>query len=320
MNQKQKHLEKLRAVIRLKHFSLSTERTYLLWVSKFWDHARTLPAEMPREKKVESFLTTMARRGCAASTQNQAFNAIVFFFKSALEQPLGDIRALRAKRPAVHRIAPTRQQTIELLNAVRDQGGYPTRLIARLLYGCGLRVCEPLNLRIKDVDLENSRLLLWETKGGKCRTVAIPCSLADDIRAQIKVARAVWERDIRARLPVAMPGLLARKYPSRAMAWTWAWLFPAHAPCRDPRTGTLVRWRCHEANVQRAVKEAAAKVGLAGLITPHNLRHAYGTHVADAGANMRDLQSALGHKSLETTMGYVHSNGLRVLSPLDAAV
>jgi site-specific recombinase XerD len=208
---------------------------------------------------------------------------------------------------------------VALIRAVSDVGGYPTSLIARLLYGAGLRVSEPLNLRIKDVDLAGSRLRLWETKGGQCRIVALPCSVAEDLRAQMKRARAVWEQDVRSGLPVAMPGRMAEKARGNAMAWSWAFVFPAHAPCRHPRTGEAVRWRCHECNVQRAVKAAAAKVGLAGLITPHNLRHAYATHVIDSGASVRDVQSALGHKSLETTQGYVHPDGLRVHSPLDTA-
>ncbi len=320
MNQRLKHLELLRDVIRRKHYSLETERTYILWVAKFWDFALTLPREMTREKKVEAFLTAEAKRGCAASTQNQAFNAVVFFFKEALGEPLGDVRALRAKRKAVLRVAPSREETLALLREVKDQGGYPCGLIARLLYGCGLRVSEPLNLRIKDVDIAGSRLRLWETKGGQCRVVSLPCSLAEDLRGQMKLARAVWERDVRAGLPVAMPGRMAVKARGNAFSWGWAWLFPAHAPCRHPRTTEAVRWRCHEANVQRAVKAAAAKVGLAGLITPHNLRHAYATHVIDAGASVRDVQSALGHKSLETTQGYVHPDGMRVASPLDVAM
>lgn len=316
MSQKQKHLEKLRDVIRRKHYSLATERTYLLWVGKFWDFALGMPREMSREKKVEAFLTAEARRGCAASTQNQAFNAIVFFFKEAVGEALGDVKALRAKRAAVLRVAPSREETIALLRVVPDLGGYPCNLIARLLYGCGLRVCEPLNLRVKDVDFEGSRLRLWETKGGQCRVVSMPCSVAEDLRAQMKLARAVWEQDARAGLPVAMPGRLAVKARGNALAWGWAWVFPAHAPCRHPRTGEVVRWRVHESNVQRAVKAAAAKVGLGGIITPHNLRHAYATHVIDAGASVRDVQSALGHKNLETTQGYVHPDGLRVRSPL----
>jgi integrase len=319
MTHKQKALESMRDVIWRKHYSIETARTYLLWFGKFWDYALTLPRELSREKKLEAYLTAEAKRGCAAATQDQAFNAICFYFKEVLCEPLDNVKALRVKRPPVLRVAPSREETIALLGEVRDVGGYPTRLIARLLYGCGLRVSEPLNLRIKDVDLEGSRLMLWETKGGQCRVVKLPCAVSEDLRAQIKLARAVWEQDVRAGLPVAMPGRLAEKARGNAFAWGWAWVFPAHGTCRHPRTGETVRWRCHECNVQRAVKAAAAKVGLGGLITPHNLRHAYATHVMDAGGNVRDLQSAMGHKSLETTQIYAHSDGLRVVSPLDAA-
>jgi site-specific recombinase XerD len=181
-----------------------------------------------------------------------------------------------------------------------------------------LRVCEPLNLRVKDVDIDRLQLRLWETKGSKCRVVPIPVALVEDLRAQMKVARAMWERDQRSGLPVALPGLWRKKAKGHAKAWGWFWLFPAHGSCVDERSGLTVRWRCHEANVQRAVKRAAEKIGMGGMITPHNLRHAYGTHVMECGGNVCDLQQAMGHKYLETTQGYVHSDGLRVASPLDA--
>jgi len=317
MSQKTIHLEKLRDVIRLKHFSLSTERTYMLWVSKFWDAALAMPPDWSRERKVEEFLTAEAKRGCAASTQNQAFNAIIFFFKTVMGNEMKHITPRRDKRQPTLEVAPTVAETHALIENVPNLGGYPTNLIARLLYGCGMRVNEPLMLRIKDVDLEHGRLRLWDTKGGQCRTVTMPATLIDDIRAQMKIARAMWEADAKAKLGVPLPHLMERKAPSNVFAWGWYWLFPAHKPCVHPRTGQMVRWRCHEANVQRAVKIAAKAVGLDGVITPHNLRHAYGTHVVDAGASVRDVQSALGHKSIETTMGYVHPDGLRIVSPLD---
>lgn len=319
MKQKEWQLQRLVDVIRRKHYSLATERTYCGWVARFWDAALTMPRSWSRETKIEAFLTALAKGDCAASTQNQAFDAIRFFFGEVLREPLGDINALRAKRAPTLRVAPDHATTLALLKAVPNVGGYPTNLIGRLLYGCGMRVSEPLKLRLKDVDLARSRLLIYQAKGNQCRVVALPCSVVRELQAQMALAEKMWEADVLAGLPVSMPNRLDRKSPRNALARSWYYVFPALRPCRHPRTGVAVRHHMHEANIQRAVRFAADKVGLAGIITPHNLRHAYGTHTMENGANIRDVQSALGHKQLETTMGYVHADGLRVASPLEVA-
>jgi integron integrase len=254
----------------------------------------------------------LAHRQCSASTQNQAFNALLYLYEQVLGEKLQDIRALRAKRSRTHRTALSREITLKLLDGVRDEAGYPTRLIARLLYGCGLRVSEPLNLRVKDVDLAHSRLIIRGAKGGQDRTVMLPCSLATELVTQMKAARAMWERDQTSGLPVEVPGELARKYPRAPFAWQWAWVFPSRVPCDHPRTGERVRYRMHEANVQRAVKKSATALGLDSLATPHVLRHCWATHQLDQGANIRDVQEQLGHKDVETTMLYTHPDTSRL--------
>ena len=212
------------------------------------------------------------------------------------------------------RHAPTIGEIQALLQTVRDEGSYPTNLIVRLLYGCGLRVAEPLNLRVKDVNLVRSSLCIRAAKGGKDRVVALPSSLIPDMVQQMDSARLVWRRDKQNAIPVMLPHRLARKYPD-TNSWPWAWLFPAHHYCRDPRTGQNVRYRMHEANVQRAVRNARLKLGISVL--PHELRHGYATHCLERGTNPRAIQQAMGHKSLETTMGYLHAESLSVPSPLD---
>jgi site-specific recombinase XerD len=186
----------------------------------------------------------------------------------------------------------------------------------RILYGCGLRVSEPLNLRIKDIDLENSRLVIREAKRNKDRVVALECSLVSEIQEQLRIARRFYELDHERNIPVPLPGLLAKKYRSAPLAWQWYWLFPSKTTCLHPRTGETVRWRMHEANVQMCVREAARIAGLDGAITPHNLRHAYATHLMDRGVNMKSLAEAMGHESIETTAGYCHASALSVPSPL----
>jgi len=306
-------------LIRFRHYALGTEKDYCLVIGSYIDwlvkHGRDLPDSRAR---VEAYLTAMAHRGCAASTQNKAFNALLFLYEQVRKEKLPEIQALRAKQSRHKRTALSREQTLALLNEVKDVGGYPVRLVAWMLYGCGLRVTEPLNLRIKDIDTAAWRLTLRGCKGGKDRTVILPEILRPALARQIEFARAVWKKDRETDLPVEVPGLLARKYPKAPHAWQWFWLFPAHAPCQHPRTNETVRWRMHEVNVQRGVKKAAEKLGLDGLATPHVLRHCCATHILDAGGNVRDVQSLLGHASLETTMIYVHGDGERVRSPLDA--
>jgi len=239
------------------------------------------------------------------------------FFSTArvLGQTLGNINSLRAKRPVHARHAPTVADTRLLLQTIRNVGVYPTKLISRLLYGCGMRVSEPLNLRIKDVNLDQFRLCIHGAKGGTDRFVALPVSLVADLKKQMEHARVICKQDKQDGIPLMLPHRLARKYPEYQFSWRWAWLFPAHFPCRDPRTDKLVRYRMHEGNVQRAVKYARRKLGTSVL--PHELRHGYAIHCLERGINPRAIQQAMGHNSLETTVGYMQAEALSVCSPLD---
>jgi integron integrase len=309
-------IHRLRGVIRRQHKAISTESSYVYWLRQYMWSLRFMPESLTSEQKLERFLTRLARnRSISASSQNQALNAIVFFYKEVIHQPVGRIDALRAKRPQHMRHAPTVAETSALLEVIPNVRQYPTNFIARLLYGCGLRVSEPMNLRIKDVNLHRSRLCIRGAKGGNDRMVSLPGSLVPELKQQLHLARALWQRDQHNRIPVMLPGQLACKYPEYQFSWPWAWLFPAHNTCRHPRTGAIVRYRMHEANVQIAVRIARRKLGISVL--PHELRHGYATHCLERGANPRAIQAAMGHKSLETTMGYLHAESLSVVSPLE---
>ncbi len=179
------------------------------------------------------------------------------------------------------------------------------------------RVSEPLELRIKDVDLAGARLTIRSAKGNKDRIVPLPQCVAGELEVQLRVARAVLKSDAVAKVPVALPTMLAAKYPKAAFQEQWAWLFPAQAPSTHPRTGERIRWRLHEVSIQRAVRAAAAKAGIAVRVTPHVLRHSYATHAHASGAPPRDLQEVLGHGKLETTMRYLKP-AFGIVSPLDA--
>lgn len=310
---------RLQKVIRRQHKSLRTEEAYVYWLKRYMTALDHMPSTLTSEQKVDRFLTGLAgNRATAASTQHQAFNAVVFFYKDVLGQPLQSLAPLRVRRPAHLRHAPTVPEVQALLQAVPDVSGYPTNLVARLLYGCGFRVAEPLNLRIKDVSLKQSTLSIMSPKGGKDRMIRLPEPLKAEIAQQMQSAYSLWQQDQRNRIPVELPHLLGRKYPEYQFAWPWAWLFPAKCPCRHPRTGQIVRYRMHEANVQRAIKQARRKLGI--MVLPHELRHGYATHCLEAGVNPRAIQQAMGHASLETTMGYLHAESLSVRSPLETVL
>lgn len=309
-------IKQLRDVVRRKHLAFSTEQNYAQWLTRFsrFVMERCSPAMLPAQK-MELFLTQLARQNVSASTQNQAFCALLFFYRDVLKVEVGKVDSLRAKKPVHLRYAPELGEVKQLLAQVQDTGGYPTRLIVKLIYGCGLRVSEPLNLRVKDVLLSESKLVIRAAKGGKDRFVSLPCCLSGELRAQLAFAKSVAEQDRLNGLPVALPGLLARKYPHWQFSPKWAFLFPSRTPCRHPRSGVTVRWRCLEVNVQRCVRAAARPLGLD--ITPHHLRHAYATHCLNGGQNPRAIQQAMGHSQLETTMGYLHAEALSVRSPLE---
>jgi integron integrase len=309
-------IDLLRKSIRLRHLSCSTEQTYVYWCVQFFRFLRTVDPAISSERKIEQWLTSLALRDVSASTQNQAFNAVLYFYRQCLRVALKDISALRAKRGQRVRRAPSVDEVRRMLAALVDADGYSTTLVVKLLYGCGLRVSEPLNLRVRDVDLDGSRLTIRGSKGDKDRVVHLPCSLAEPMRAQIAAALVVWQADRANGLPVKLPNRIAQKYPAAQFSRQWAYVFPLRKPCRDPRDEKLVRYRMLDSAVQRAVRRACVAAGVE--IMPHELRHAYATHCLNRGHNPRAIQIAMGHAHLETTMGYLHAEALSVHSPLDA--
>jgi integrase len=307
----------VRAKIRLKHYSLATEDAYCAWIARYYDYCRSLGPEMSHEEKAEAYLSHLAVVGrVAARTQNQALSAMLFLYKEVLGELLGDIDGMRAKRPIHERMAPSREQIRAFRAAVVDSDHTPARLLVDLLYGCGLRVAEPLELRVKDILWSERQLLVRAAKGGKDRRVPIPTACLGPLKVQVDKARSAWERD-RANSPkvgVTLPFQLGKKYPKSAFDWSWFWVFPAPGHCIDPRSGALVHYHLLYDSLQRAVREAALKANLAIPISPHVLRHAYATHSREAIEALRQL---MGHNSIETTAGYRHPVVEAATNPLD---
>jgi integron integrase len=268
---------------------------------------------------IREFLEHLAvERNISASTQNQAFSALLFLYQSALGRPLGDLRdTIRARRPARLPVVLSRAEVRRLLEGLE---GTP-QLIVKLLYGTGLRLMEGLRLRVKDLDFDRRQIVVREGKGDKDRTVMLPEQLVQPLRAHLGRVESLWKTDRENAVPgVMLPTALERKLPQAGKEWGWMWVFPAKRLARDPRSGIVRRHHTHELAIQRSVKTASRLVRIAKRVGCHTLRHSFATHLLEGGTDIRSVQELLGHKSLETTQIYTHvmeRPGVGVRSPLD---
>jgi integron integrase len=320
MKKREEVIEMVRNKIRLRHLSMSTEDSYCGWIARYYDFTRRLPGAMKPEKKAEAFLTDLATtRRVAAKTQNQALAAVLFLYSAVLEKPLGNVSPLRAKAPVHERSAPSREQVRLFRSAVRDTPQTPARLLVDLIYGTGMRVSEPLELRIKDILWDERQIAIRDAKGGKDQRVPIPKACMEPLRLQMERARTLWELDRKdsPEVGVPLPFQLAKKYPSAQFSLAWFWMFPAAEHCNDPYTGHRTRFHLLVDSLQRCVKAAADSVQLGGLISAHVLRHAFATHMLAGGTDVRTIAELMGHESLETTAGYLHPNVASARNPLD---
>lgn len=312
-------LEQVRQGIRVRHYSLRTEKAYIYWVRRF---VRFAGLRHPRElgaAEVQGFLTHLAVDGkVAASTQNQALAALLFLYREVLEAPLPWLDSVvRARRPARLPVVFDRETVRRVLSLL---SGSPW-VVASLLYGSGLRLQECLQLRIKDVDLVRLEIVVRDGKGAKDRVTMLPAALVPHLERHLEQVRTLFEADRTAGRPgVSLPNALRRKYPQAATAWGWQYLFPARALCRDPYSGETVRHHLYPQTVQRAV---ASAVHAAGIVKPagcHTFRHCFATHLLEDGYDIRTVQELLGHADVKTTMIYTHvlnRGGRAVRSPLD---
>jgi len=312
-------LGRFEACMRLRRYSLRTEESYRDWIRRYLRfHGDAAPGSLA-EAEVREFLEYLAvARNVSASTQNQALSALLFLYGTVLEQPLGDIAdVVRARPPQRLPVVLSRGEVQRLLDVMEGTLG----LIARVLYGTGLRLMEGLRLRVKDVDFERGQIVVREGKGEKDRVVMLPVALRDPLKSHLARVRVLWESDRAGDLPgVWMPDALDRKYPEAGKEWTWMWVFPAKRLGLDPRTGIQRRHHAHETAVQRAVKGAARLARIEKKVGCHTFRHSFATHLLERGTDLRSVQELLGHNSVETTQIYTHvmrRPGIGVLSPLD---
>ena len=312
-------LDRVRHAIRVRHFAIRTEQTYVDWAKRFilFDDKRH-PQDMGAAE-VEAFLTHLAvERGVAAATQSQAKAALLFLYREVLGEQLpwldGVVSAKASRRLPV--VLTPRE-----VGAMLAEMSGTTGLLASLLYGTGMRLLEALRLRVKDIEFERRELLVRDGKGGKDRVAVLPENMMLPLREQLAHARALHERDLHAgHGAVWLPDALAVKYPRAARAWGWQWAFPSAARSVDPRSGIERRHHLNETSIQKSVAGAARRAGIAKPCSPHVLRHSFATHMLQAGYDIRTVQELLGHSDVQTTMIYTHvlnRGGRGVLSPLD---
>jgi integron integrase len=312
-------LEAVRREIRARHFSIRTEQQYVYWIRGFVRHFGLRHPRQMGAAEVQAFLSVLANeRRVSASTHNQALSALLFLYRAVLKQELPWLDQLeRPRRPQRLPVI----LTVDEVQAVLARLDGEHALLARLLYGTGMRIMEALRLRVKDVDFARRTLVVREGKGSKDRALMLPDALAGSLRGQLAASRAIWIRDrADARPGVEMPDALARKYPQAALSWPWHWVFPQATLAVCPRSGVRRRHHLFDQTFQRAFKRAVLAAGLHKPATPHSLRHAFATHLPQAGYDIRTVQELLGHSDVSTTMIYTHVlkvGGMGVRSPLD---
>ena len=316
-----KLLDEVRDVMRLRHYSIHTERTYCDWIKRYIRyHDMTSRQDLiDGEARIESFLTHLAvDKDVAPSTQNQAMNALVFLYKHVLKQSLDqEINAVRANRKITIPVVMTREEVAQIIALME---GVP-QLVVKLLYGSGLRIMEAARLRVQDIDYNFKQITVRSGKGAKDRITTFPISVIPLLQNHLAKVRVIHNRDLEQGYgEVYLPNALARKYPNAAKEWNWQYVFPARNISVDPRGGKVRRHHVDPSVINKAIKAAVHKAGLTKRISAHTFRHSFATHLLQRGTDIRTIQALLGHKDVATTMIYTHVlqlGGQGVLSPLD---
>ena len=316
-----KLLDIVRDTIRMKHYSIKTEVIYVGWIKRYIIyHNKRHPKDMGKVE-IEQFLTFLAvENKVSAATQNQAFNSILFLYKEILSIDLknDNIQALRAKeRKHIPVVLSIEKVKIIILNT---KGIY--QIMLKLMYGCGLRMSELLNLRIKDIDFDFNKVYIYNSKSQKDRTVPLPFKIKEDILKQIEKVKNIHSSDIiNGYGSVELPYAMEKKSPKAKFEVKWQYLFPMEKISKDPRSEIRRRHHILEVTFSRNIKSAIKESNIDKRVSSHTFRHSYATHLLQHGTDIRSIQELLGHKSIETTMIYTHVvkelNKDDIKSPLD---
>jgi len=300
-----KYIEELKKTLRLKHYSIRTEQTYEDWSRRYLKYCREMEYDPQDGSSVKLYLTYLAvKQDVASATQDQAFNSILFLFRNVFDCDLGDLRGTVRARKKINLPAVLSVDEVKLL--FRQVDGLK-RFMLELTYGTGMRVSELVRLRVKDVDLANMTLFIIDGKGGKDRSVPFPKKLVDRMREHLAKVKEMHNTDLEHGYgEVYLPHALGRKYSQAGREWKWQYVFPSGNRSVDPRSGKVRRHHVLDRTVQKIMTEAVKKAEISKKATVHTLRHSFATHLLMNGVNIREIQSLLGHKSLETTMIYTH--------------
>ncbi|WP_283789357.1 integron integrase [Bermanella sp. WJH001] len=311
-------LNQIREYMRMRGYSMRTEKTYLYWIKNFIRYHNRQHPNVLSSEHVVAFLSYLAnRRDVAINTQKTALNALAFLYNQFLKQPLGDLGFTHAQK---ERRLPSvlSQQEVQLILANLD---FRNRVIFSILYGSGLRVSECLRLRIQDIDLQNLSLTVRDSKGGKDRKTLLSPSLINPINELIAKATALQETDNAIGIGPSLPHMLGKKYPSAYRQIGWMHLFPSSTICKHPVTGVLCRHHLHDSVARKALKIAVKKANLINKrINCHTFRHSFATELLQSGRDIRTVQELLGHSDVSTTQIYTHVLGQHFAgtkSPLD---
>ena len=316
-----KLLDIMRDKIRFKHYSIKTEQSYVGWAKRYiFFHNKRHPKDMGK-LEIEQFLTHLAvKLKVSPTTQNQAFNALLFLYEQVLDISLKDqnIQALRAQQRKHIPVVLTKDEVHNII--VNLHGIY--QLMIKLMYGCGLRMSEVQNIRIKDIDFGFDKIYIWDSKSLRDRTLPLPLKIKDELKVQVEKVKSLHVKDLSDGYgSVYIPYALERKYPKAKYETKWQYVFPMNTISTDPRSGEQRRHHTLDATLSRNIKSAVAKSTIDKRVTSHIFRHSYATHLLQAGIDLRSIQELLGHKSVETTMIYTHVvseiNKSKVISPLD---
>lgn len=312
-------MDQVREVLRFHHYAYNTEKSYVSWILQYIRfNDRCHPKDMGKSE-VEAFLSYLAlNRGVSASTQNQAFSAIVFLYKQVLHMDFDlDIRASRARKSTRLPVVLNRKEVADIISQLNGTA----KVLTQLMYGCGLRSLEVIRLRVHDIDFSQKQIIIRAAKGNKDRVTFLPTNLVSLLKAQIISVEQLHQDDLANGFgEVFLPDALARKYVNAAKSFGWQYLFPSKTISKDPRSGKSMRHHLHKSALQKAISQVVKLLGMQKRVTPHVFRHSFATHMLEDGANIRMVQTLLGHKDVKTTEIYTHVMSTQfdnVQSPLD---
>ena len=310
----------LESEIKLRHYSPKTLRSYRGWVRQFQNYTKSKDPALLSTSDVKDFLTFLAvKRKVSASSQNQAFNGLLFLFRHVLKKEFGDLKDVpRAKRKPYIPVVLSREE----IDAIISNLSYPFDLVVKLLYGCGLRLFECLNLRVGCFNFDTGILTVHDGKGKKDRTVPLPEKAIPESKDHLKSVIALHQKDLAAEYAgTFLPELLGKKYKNAAKELVWQWFFPAKTLTFIPDTNEYRRYHLHESHVQKAIKRAVNKARIPKRASTHTFRHSFASHLLQANYDIRTIQELLGHSDVRTTMIYTHTIKSQTMkeakSPLD---